>query len=643
MRPASQHEDSVAHQSSSFAIIKLRDDGSNWPDYEMRAKTAMGAKGLIRHIEGTARQPLPFDVENGQPVMEPGKLATRLEIQDLECAMDDFEQKEYAARHIMLTTVSPRLSTMLRANTSAAQMWQQIILDATKKSRVHQVDTRRHLQELRCPEGGDVRAHLNAMTDLHNELEGIGAPVNNEDFATMIHVSLPLSYRPLLQSVLHAADMNEKAVDPNYLIRIVLEENHQRQITHGLSKSGQAAFQTNKNRRRGKGNKSSGQTKQCENCKRTNHNTEDCFAKGGPKEGQRPPWAKNKQTEANAAATKRKKEEMDEWVAFTCTSTPTEVAAKATHQCSHVTAFLDSGATAHFTPLREKLINFWNTSPRPVTAADGGEFNGVGCGDMPLEVINGLRTTKLLLKNVIYSPKLAFTLISIGRLDDSGCMAMFGQGHCTIRHSDGRELACVKKTNGLYQLNGTMHKHGPLHANVATQWLSLTEAHRTLGHINVETIKHAIKTGKITGITLNDGSEPEFCDACMQAKPHCQPFPDQAQNRVHHFGDRIHMDLWGPATVESILKSQYTVDFINCATRWTHVAFLRHKNEAFQAYLDFEKWLETQDSVRIKILRSDCGHEFLNDKFSEHLADKGTIRELTIHDRQEQVGIAECS
>src|ERR1700731_3901958 len=103
MRPASQHEDSGAPQSSSFAIIKLRDDGSNWPDYEMKAKTAMGAKRLIRHVEGTARRPLPFDLENGRPVTEPGKLATHLEIQDLECAMDDFEQKEYAARHIMLT------------------------------------------------------------------------------------------------------------------------------------------------------------------------------------------------------------------------------------------------------------------------------------------------------------------------------------------------------------------------------------------------------------------------------------------------------------------------------------------------------------------------------------------------------------
>ena len=90
----------------------------------------------------------------------------------------------------MLTTVSPHLSSMLQANTSAAQMWQEIISDAMKKSKVHKVNTHHHLQELQCPEGRDVHMHLNVMMNLCNELAGIGASVNDEDFATMIHVSL---------------------------------------------------------------------------------------------------------------------------------------------------------------------------------------------------------------------------------------------------------------------------------------------------------------------------------------------------------------------------------------------------------------------------------------------------------------------
>jgi hypothetical protein len=98
---------------------------------------------------------------------------------------------------------------------------------------------------------------------------------------------------------------------------------------------------------------------------------------------------------------------------------------------------------------------------------------------MAVEVRDGPKATKLLLKNVIYAPKMAFTLISVGRLDDSGCTATFGKGACVIKHPDGWELARIKKIGGLYQLNGTTHKHGPLCANVATQHLTITEAHCT--------------------------------------------------------------------------------------------------------------------------------------------------------------------
>jgi hypothetical protein len=81
---------------------------------------------------------------------------------------------------------------------------------------------------------------------------------------------------------------------------------------------------------------------------------------------------------------------------------------------------------------------------------------------------------------------------------------------------------------------------------------------------------------------LKDDSEPEFCEACAQAKPHRQPFPDHAQNRAENFGDRIHADM----------------------------AFLHCKNQTFQAYLNFEKQLEMQNGAKIKILRSDHGREF---------------------------------
>ena len=56
-------------KSTNLAAPKLRDDWSNWPDYEPRLRIAMGSKGLWRHIEGTAVVPKPYIVADGIPVL----------------------------------------------------------------------------------------------------------------------------------------------------------------------------------------------------------------------------------------------------------------------------------------------------------------------------------------------------------------------------------------------------------------------------------------------------------------------------------------------------------------------------------------------------------------------------------------------
>ena len=39
---------SSSSESTSLAVPKLRNNGSNWPDYEPRLQKAMGSKGLWR-------------------------------------------------------------------------------------------------------------------------------------------------------------------------------------------------------------------------------------------------------------------------------------------------------------------------------------------------------------------------------------------------------------------------------------------------------------------------------------------------------------------------------------------------------------------------------------------------------------------
>ena len=60
-------------ESNNLAVPKLHDDGSNWSDYKPRVKKVMEAKGLWRHIEGTATVPVLYAVVNGISVTSDGK------------------------------------------------------------------------------------------------------------------------------------------------------------------------------------------------------------------------------------------------------------------------------------------------------------------------------------------------------------------------------------------------------------------------------------------------------------------------------------------------------------------------------------------------------------------------------------------
>ena len=69
-----------------------------------------------------------------------------------------------------------------------------------------------------------------------------------------------------------------------------------------------------------------------------------------------------------------------------------------------------------------------------------------------------------------------------------------------------------------------------LQANAAIEKMLMSEAHRKLGHISSAVIKHVVSKGLITGISLDDNSTPEFCDACVKAKSAHQLFPKESES-----------------------------------------------------------------------------------------------------------------
>ncbi|KAF8808958.1 hypothetical protein BYT27DRAFT_7038681, partial [Phlegmacium glaucopus] len=63
------------------------------------------------------------------------------------------------------------------------------------------VDQRRHMQEQRCLEKGDVVAHFTTLRTMCEDLASMGQSLTENDFYAIILGSLPSSYNPYISTV----------------------------------------------------------------------------------------------------------------------------------------------------------------------------------------------------------------------------------------------------------------------------------------------------------------------------------------------------------------------------------------------------------------------------------------------------------
>ena len=120
-----------------------------------------------------------------------------------------------------------------------------------------------------------------------------------------------------------------------------------------------------------------------------------------------------------------------------------------------------------------------------------------------------------------------------------------------------------------------------------------------------------------------------------------QPFPKESKTRAEKYGERVHWDLWGPATVKSLNGHFYVAARIDDATRETKLYFQNKKSKTIDSYKLDEAFIETQTSNRIKVVWSDRGGEFQAQQLVNHQNQRGTVREFTVHDSPQQNGVAE--
>ncbi len=257
---------------------------------------------------------------------------------------------------------------------------------------------------------------------------------------------------------------------------------------------------------------------------------------------------------------------------------------------------------------------------------------------------NNEKPTPVLLKDVHYSPNMAFTIVSVSRMDHTGLGLLIQGGNCVIRSPgpNPKVVGRIPETRGLYRISENTRSPDCQPATYAAmKVLSISQLHRKMGHINHDDLREMVIKGMVSGIELDKDSKPEFCDVCVKSKATRRPFSKESTTEYKTYGDKVVSDLWGPAKVMSLGGNKYANTYIDAHTREERAYYLPSKSDAFAAYKKYEAWVRVQCGTPIKIFGCDRGGEFMSHEFTEHLENSGTVRHLTVHNSPASNGAAE--
>ncbi|GJQ98246.1 putative ribonuclease H-like domain-containing protein [Tanacetum coccineum] len=103
--------------------------------------------------------------------------------------------------------------------------------------------------------------------------------------------------------------------------------------------------------------------------------------------------------------------------------------------------------------------------------------------------------------------------------------------------------------------------------------------HRRLGHINFKTINKLVKENLVRGLPLKRFKNDKTFIACLKGKRHKASCKSKIQNSITQPLFMLHMDLFGPTFVSSLMNKKYCLVVTDDYSRFTWVFFLASKDE----------------------------------------------------------------
>jgi len=535
--------------------------------------------------------------------------------------LNEWKKKDGRAKRAMRLRINGTLLLHFVNVETSYKLWFSISEYFRPTTLMGPVLLKRKLATLKLQDGDDMQKHLDAIDELVIDLSVLEHPIDDTELVTNLLLSLPESYDLFISAL--PSDLLDKPLKIKERLRAEAERREYRR-TDGSSSA--SAFQA----RDQKSRKFSPKKKdvKCHHCGILGHYSKECRKRlrGDP------------QTPAGKAArdamhqVKTNSSNNDFTFAITSSDVPT----------GKSVWLADTGATTHFCTDRAAFTTFTPTSE--TAGAYSTRVPILGRGTVKLGLVTADRVNKVTLTNVAYVPSAEYNLFSLGRLASING-SFEGKGiNLLMYYPNGTILGIGKKVDRLYHLS-TSQDTLPDIAMVANETTrSLRDWHRSLGHINEQSIR---RLAVDEGIHITDPTSHlplSSCIPCIEGKQHRLPLPTTSSSDHTSIkpGELASVDIWGPARTQSIGGYEYHCKIVDFATRWDSSQPLKTKDEIRRTLYQYREQIENITGNKLKFIRVDNAMELVNSgEFKDWCKDHGIQIQTTSPYTSSQNGIAE--
>ncbi|GJT58118.1 putative ribonuclease H-like domain-containing protein [Tanacetum coccineum] len=242
--------------------------------------------------------------------------------------------------------------------------------------------------------------------------------------------------------------------------------------------------------------------------------------------------------------------------------------------------FVDSGCSRHMTGNIAHLSDFKDFDGGYVTFG-GGAYGGRITGKCII------KTDNLDFDDVYFVKELKFNLFSISQMCDKKNYVLFTDSECLVLSpnfklpDENQILLKIPRQDNMYSFD--MKNIVPKDSLTCLVVKATSEEsmlwHRRLGHINFKNINKLVKENLVRDLPLKRFENDQTCVACLKGKQHRASCKTKAFNPITKPLFMLHMDLFGPTFVSSLMHKKYCLVVTDDYSIFSWVFFLTTKDE----------------------------------------------------------------